>query len=103
MRKLASIQKISKLKPIEDADFIEVAEVLGWNLIVKKGEFKVGDLCIYFETDSLLPIRKEYDFLAKNGIKLHALLKISEIAKALYDMGAINEENLKTILKQIKK
>lgn len=41
--------------------------------------------------------------LAKNGIKLHALLKISEIAKALYDMGAITEENLKTILKQIKK
>jgi len=41
--------------------------------------------------------------LAKNGIKLHALLKISEVANTLYEIGAIDEENLKTILKQIKK
>ena len=41
--------------------------------------------------------------LEKIGIKLHALLKISEIANTLYEMGAIDKESLKTILKQIKK
>lgn len=41
--------------------------------------------------------------LAKNGIQLHALLKISEVANALYEIGAIDEQNLKTIMKQIKK
>jgi orotate phosphoribosyltransferase len=41
--------------------------------------------------------------LEKCGIKLHALLKISEIANALYDIGSIDQESLKTILKQIKK
>jgi len=41
--------------------------------------------------------------LAKSGIQLHALLKISEVANALYEIGAIDKENLKTILKQIKK
>lgn len=41
--------------------------------------------------------------LEKNGIKLFALLKISEVAKNLYEMGAIEEESLKTILKQVKK
>jgi len=41
--------------------------------------------------------------LEKSGIKLHALLKISEIANKLYEIGAIDEEQLKTILKQIKK
>jgi len=41
--------------------------------------------------------------LLKSGIQLHALLKISEVANALYEIGAIDEENLKTILKQIKK
>jgi orotate phosphoribosyltransferase len=41
--------------------------------------------------------------LAKSGIQLHALLKISEVANALYEIGAIDEQNLKTILKQIKK
>jgi orotate phosphoribosyltransferase len=41
--------------------------------------------------------------LEKNKIKLHSLLKISEIANTLFEMGAIDKENLKTILKQIKK
>ena len=41
--------------------------------------------------------------LAKNGIQLHTLLRISEVAKTLYDTGAIDEESLKTITKQIKK
>jgi orotate phosphoribosyltransferase len=41
--------------------------------------------------------------LEKSGIKLHALLKISEMATALYEIGAIDQESLKTILKQIKK
>jgi orotate phosphoribosyltransferase len=41
--------------------------------------------------------------LEKSGIKLHALLNISEITNKLYEIGAIDEEQLKTILKQIKK
>jgi orotate phosphoribosyltransferase len=41
--------------------------------------------------------------LAKNGIQLHTLLKISEVANTLYEIGAIDEESLKTIMKQIKK
>jgi len=41
--------------------------------------------------------------LAKNGIKLHTLLKISEVAKTLYESGSLDEESLKTITKQIKK
>lgn len=41
--------------------------------------------------------------LEKIGIKIHTLLKISEVANILYEIGAIDEENLKTILKQVKK
>jgi uridine monophosphate synthetase len=41
--------------------------------------------------------------LEKNGIKVHALLKVSEIATMLFEIGAIDEEQLKTILRQIKK
>ena len=63
MRKLASIQKISATEPIQDADAIEKATVLGWQLVVKKGEFKPGDLCVYCEIDSVLPERSEFEFL----------------------------------------
>jgi len=41
--------------------------------------------------------------LEKSGIKLHSLLKVSEIANTLYELGAIDHESLKTILKQVKK
>jgi len=41
--------------------------------------------------------------LEKSGMKLHSLLRVSEIADSLYEIGAIDEEQLKTILKQVKK
>lgn len=41
--------------------------------------------------------------LQKSGIKLHALLDIVEVAETLYETNAISEEQLKTILKQVKK
>ena len=54
-RKLASIQKIKAIKPIEGADRIECVQILNWDCVVKKGEYEVGDMVIYFEIDSLLP------------------------------------------------
>jgi len=41
--------------------------------------------------------------LGKNGIKLHALLNITEVVNTMHDLGSIDEEQLKTILKQVKK
>ena len=55
MRKLASIQRIASIEPIEDADKIVKAKVMGWNVIIKKGELSVGDLCVFFEVDAVLP------------------------------------------------
>jgi RNA ligase (TIGR02306 family) len=68
-RKLATIQTISKIEPIEGADQIEKATILGWQLVVKKGDFKVGDNCCYFEIDSFLPIKPEFEFLRKACLK----------------------------------
>ena len=65
-RKLASIQKITKLSPIKDADRIEVADVLGWKVVVQKGLHKVNDLVIFFEVDSLLDELPEFEFLRKS-------------------------------------
>ncbi len=69
MRKLASIRKVSDIQPIPDADAIEVATIDGWKVVTKKGEYKPGDLCIYCEIDSFLPIREEFEFLRKSSYK----------------------------------
>jgi hypothetical protein len=42
---LASVQKILDITPIEGADAIETAHVLGWQVVIKKGEYRIGDLC----------------------------------------------------------
>lgn len=56
MRKLASIRKIDELRPIPGADAIECALVGGWTVVVKKGEFAAGDLAVYCEIDSWIPV-----------------------------------------------
>jgi orotate phosphoribosyltransferase len=43
------------------------------------------------------------ELLEKSGVNLHALLKISEVARTLYEMGTFDEESFKTIMKQVKK
>ena len=54
-RALAYVVKIDDIQPIEGADFIEKAVVGGWNVVVKKGDFNVGDLACYIEIDSWVP------------------------------------------------
>lgn len=65
-RSLASVQTIIKVEPIEGADKIEKVSVLGWQCVAKKGDFKTGDKCVYFEIDSLLPLSNPvFEFLKK--------------------------------------
>lgn len=84
MRKLASIQKIVKIEPIPNKDKVELATVLGWNVIVSKGEFKEGDLCIYFEPDSLLYPSDIWDsFLASRKYKIKTIKMCGVISQGL--------------------
>lgn len=69
MRKLASIQRVLQIEPIEGADRIELAKVLGWQCVVNKGQFKPMDLAVYFEIDSFLPIRDEFEFMRASSYR----------------------------------
>lgn len=67
-RALVTVQRIAELLPIEGADNIELARVKGWQVVVKKGEFKVGDQCAFFEVDSFVPYDDQrYAFLTNKG------------------------------------
>ena len=76
-RKLASVQIVESVEPIEGADSIEKIRVLGWTLVARKDEFEVGDKCIYFEVDSVLPENSpvygtDFSFLASSKYRLKA-------------------------------
>lgn len=68
-RKLASVRTINEISPIEGADKIEVATIDNWKVVVAKDLHKVNDVIIYFEIDSFLPIREEFEFLRKSSYK----------------------------------
>jgi RNA ligase (TIGR02306 family) len=70
MRKLTTKQIISALIPIPNSDFIELLKFkdVAWQCVSKKGEFKVGDECLYFEIDSILNCEiPAFDFLNKDN------------------------------------
>ena len=54
-KSMAHIEQIVKVYPIEGADSVEMAQVLDWHVVVRKNQFKVGDLAVYVEMDSIFP------------------------------------------------
>lgn len=83
MRKLASIQKILALDAIENAEAIERATVLGWQLVVKKDEFKVGDLVVYCEIDCLMPNKSEFEFLKPRGMRVRTIRLRGQVSQGI--------------------
>jgi len=69
-RELAYVARIKDIRPIEGKDRVECAVVNGWTIMVRKGQFQVGDLGIYFEIDSRVPATKEFEFLAAKHYKI---------------------------------
>ena len=68
MRVLASTKVIDKLEPIQGADNIELATVGGWKVVVaKNANHKEGNIIVYCEIDSFLPIEPEFEFLRKSS------------------------------------
>ena len=74
-RALAHIELISDIQPIEGADKIEVASILGWKVVIAKADnFKVGDKVVYIEVDSLVPSdNPAFSFLADRKYKVKTI------------------------------
>lgn len=69
-RELAYVVKIDNISPIADADRVELAHVGGWRIMVKKGQFQIGDYAIYFEIDSKVPEKEPFMFLEPKHFKV---------------------------------
>lgn len=82
-RELAYIVAIDEIRPIEGYDRVEYARVGGWWVIVKKDQFKVGDLAIYIEVDSQVPEKEPFIFLAKRKFKVKTLKMCGVISQGL--------------------
>ena len=69
-RELCYVVKIDDIKPIPGRDRVESAVVGGWTVMTRLGQFKPGDLGIYFEIDSKCPAKEPFEFLAAKHYKI---------------------------------
>lgn len=90
-RKLASVQYVHHVMPIEGADKIECVHILGWQCVANKGQFQVGDLCVYFEVDAFLPLNENYEFLRTSSYKKSELMGEGFRLKTMKFRGQISQ------------
>ncbi|MGJ7537109.1 MULTISPECIES: RNA ligase (ATP) [unclassified Variovorax] len=92
MRKLVTVRTVDAIRPIPGADAIECAIVEGWTVVIKKGEFAVGDRCVFFEIDAFLPLDDpRFAFLEKaaitwneqRGVRLRTMKLRGQISQGL--------------------
>lgn len=94
MRKLASVQVITKLDPIPNADKIEVATILGWQVVVQKEQFKVGDKVVYVEVDSIMPEKPEYEFLRERKFRVRTIKLKGQVSQGIvFPLSVIGTKN----------
>ena len=61
--KLASIENIKNIREHPNADSLEIAEILGWQTIVKKGIHREGDRVVFITIDTIVPNNNWFGFL----------------------------------------
>lgn len=84
MRKLATIRVIKNIEPIPDADKIVKLTVDGWHVVASKTDgFKVGDLVVYIEIDSVMPEKPEYEFLRQRKFRVRTIKLRGQISQGL--------------------
>lgn len=83
MSYLASVQVITDIQPIDGADSIELVFLLGWQVVVKKNEYKIGDLCAYISIDTVVPELLEYEFLREKKFRVRTIRLRKQLSQGL--------------------
>ena len=95
--KLASIETITDISPHGNADSLEIAKVLGWQVIVRKGEFKAGESAVFIPIDTILPDAQWSAFLKKGDkpIRLNTIKLRGQYSQGLVQPLSILPEHVR--------
>lgn len=93
-RKLAHIEKIEWITPIEGKDRIVLAGVLGWTVIVQKADYAVGDKVVFCEIDSVFPERPEFEFLRSKHFRIKTMKMAGVLSQGIcFPLSILPEGN----------
>lgn len=110
-RKLASIQIVKSIEKHTNASSLELCTILGWQIVTRIKECKVGDIVVYCEIDSVLPnakwipeaIKKKISESNKNTFRLKTVKLRKEYSQGLiimldksmpFDISVITEDDI---------
>lgn len=97
--KVATLEYIEEVKDHPNADKLELAKVKGWQVCVKKNEFKKGDLCIYIQTDSVLEDCPQYEFLRNKNFRIKSVRLRGELSEGIvFPTSLLNEFGHTTVV-----
>jgi RNA ligase (TIGR02306 family) len=90
MNNLATIQKVKNVRHHPNADALDLVQVLGWQVVTKRDEYKDGDLCVYIVIDTVLPERAEFEFLRNKHFRIKPIrLRGEESAGICFPLSII--------------
>jgi len=90
MNNLATIQRVKNVRPCPNSDSLDLVQVLGWQIVTKRGEFTENSLCIYVVIDTVLPEKPEFEFLRNKHFRIKPIrLRQQESAGIVFPLSII--------------
>jgi hypothetical protein len=58
-----NVVRISEILPHTNADTLGIVQIDGYQVVVKKDDYRIGELAVYFQPDSIVPQDEPFKFL----------------------------------------
>lgn len=85
----ASVQQIISVENVPNSDNLDVVKILGWNVVTKRNEFKIGDICVYIQIDTILPDKPEFEFMRSKHFRIKTIRLRGQISQGICFPGKI--------------
>ena len=90
MKNLATIQRVTNVRNHPNGEKLDLVQVLGWQVVTKRGEYKDGDLCVYVVIDTVLPEKPEFEFLRNKNFRIKPIrLRGEESAGIAFPLSVV--------------
>jgi RNA ligase (TIGR02306 family) len=90
--KIATIEKILEVNVHPNADKLSLAKVNGWQVCIKKDEYKQGDFCVYVTVDSIVNDCAQYEFLRNKHFRIKTMKLRGAISQGIiFPLSIITE------------
>lgn len=91
---LATMQRVRNVRHHPNADALDLVQILGWQVVTKRDEFKENDLAVYVVIDTVLPEHPTFEFLRNKHFRIKPIrLRGEESAGIVFPLSILGQFN----------